>query len=135
MFTSKIKIDALAISLSFLCAVHCLFMPSFIILAPSLLSISFDNDFMHYLILALAIPISIFALSAGYKAHKSLSMIFIGFLGLSILLFAVLFGNSLFGEIGEKGLTLFGSVIVASAHYRNLKVCKELDCDCHDSSI
>ena len=135
MFTSKIKIDALAISLSFLCAVHCLFMPSFIILAPSLLSISFDNDFMHYLILALAIPISIFALSAGYKAHKSLSMIFIGFLGLSILLFAVLFGNSLFGEIGEKGLTLFGSVIVASAHYRNLKVCKELDCDCHDSSV
>ena len=132
---NKFKIDGLAISLSFLCAVHCLFMPSFIILAPSLLSISFDNDFMHYLILALAIPISIFALSAGYKAHKSLSMIFIGFLGLSILLFAVLFGNSLFGEIGEKGLTLFGSVIVASAHYRNLKVCKELDCDCHDSSV
>tara|TARA_Y100000739_G_scaffold50344_1_gene39721 strand:+ start:218 stop:622 length:405 start_codon:yes stop_codon:yes gene_type:complete len=132
---NKFKIDGLAISLSFLCAVHCLFMPSFIILAPSLLSISFDNDFMHYLILALAIPISIFALSAGYKAHKSLSMIFIGFLGLSILLFAVLFGNNLFGEIGEKGLTLFGSVIVASAHYRNLKVCKELDCDCHDSSV
>jgi|TARA_X000001036_G_C20239565_1_gene627454 EamA domain-containing membrane protein RarD len=132
---NKFKIDGLAISLSFLCAVHCLFMPSFIILAPSLLSISFDNEFIHYLILALAIPISIFALSAGYKAHKSLSMIFIGFLGLSILLFAVLFGNNLFGEIGEKGLTLFGSVIVASAHYRNLKVCKELDCDCHDSSV
>ena len=132
---NKFKIDGLAISLSFLCAVHCLFMPSFIILAPSLLSISFDNEFIHYLILALAIPISIFALSKGYKAHKSLSMIFIGFLGLSILLFAVLFGNNLFGEIGEKGLTLFGSVIVASAHYRNLKVCKELDCDCHDSSV
>ena len=132
---NKFKIDGLAISLSFLCAVHCLFMPSFIILAPSLLSISFDNEFIHYLILALAIPISIFALSAGYKAHKSLSMIFIGFLGLLILLFAVLFGNNLFGGIGEKGLTLFGSVIVASAHYRNLKVCKELDCDCHDSSI
>jgi len=132
---NKFKIDGLAISLSFLCAVHCLFMPSFIILAPSLLSISFDNEFIHYLILALAIPISIFALSAGYKAHKSLSMIFIGFLGLSILLFAVLFGNNLFGEIGEKGLTLFGSIIVASAHYRNLKVCKELDCDCHDSSV
>ena len=132
---NKFKIDGLAISLSFLCAVHCLFMPSFIILAPSLLSISFDNEFIHYLILALAIPISIFALSAGYKAHKSLSMIFIGFLGLSILLFAVLFGNNLFGEIGEKGLTLFGSIIVASAHYRNLKVCKELDCDCHDNSV
>ena len=132
---NKFKIDGLAISLSFLCAIHCLFVPSFIILAPSFLSISFDNEFMHYIILALAIPISIFALSAGYKAHKNLSMIFIGFLGLSILLFAVLFGINLFGEIEEKGLTLFGSTIVAYAHYRNLKVCNELDCDCHDSSV
>ena len=132
---NKFKIDGLAISLSFLCAVHCLFVPSFIILAPSFLSISFDNEFIHYLILVLAIPISIFALSAGYKAHKNLSMIFIGFLGLSILLFALFYGNALFGETGEKGITLLGSIIVVSAHFRNLKVCKKLDCECHDSSV
>ena len=135
MISNKFKIDGLAISLSLLCAIHCLFVPSFIILAPSFLSISFNNEFIHYLILVLAIPISIYALSIGYRAHKNLSMVFIGFMGLSILLFAVLFGNNLFGETGEKGLTLIGSVIVASAHFRNLKVCKELDCDCHDSSV
>ena len=135
MFTSRFKIDGLAISLSFICAVHCLFTPSFVILAPTLLSISFDNEFIHYLILILAIPVSVFALSIGYKAHKNLSMFVIGILGLSILLFALFYGNSMFGETGEKGLTLLGSIIVASAHFRNLKVCKKLDCECHDSSV
>ena len=135
MFTSRFKIDGLAISLSFICAVHCLFTPSFIILAPSLLSISFDNEFIHYLILVLAVPISVFALSIGYKTHKNLSIFVIGFLGLSILLFALFYGNALFGETGEKGMTLLGSIIVVSAHFRNLKVCKKLDCECHDSSV
>ena len=135
MITSKFRVDGIAISLSFLCALHCLFVPSFIILAPSFLSISFDNEFIHYLILVLAVPISIFALSIGYKAHKNLSMVVIGFLGLSILLFALFYGNILFGETGEKGLTLLGSIAVVLAHFRNLKVCKELDCECHDSSV
>ena len=126
MFTSRFKIDGLAISLSFICAVHCLFTPSFVILAPTLLSISFDNEFIHYLILILAIPVSVFALSIGFKSHKSLSMVFSGFLGISILLFAVLIGNNLLGETGEKALTLLGSVIVAFAHFRNLKVCKQI---------
>ena len=135
MFTSRFKIDGLAISLSFICAVHCLFTPSFVILAPTLLSISFDNEFIHYLILILAIPVSVFALSIGYKAHKNLSMFVIGILGLSIMLFALFYGNSVFGETGEKGLTVLGSIIVASAHFRNLKVCKKLDCECHNSPV
>ena len=133
--TNKYRVDGIAISLSFLCALHCLFVPSFVILAPSFLSIAFDSEFIHYLILILAIPVSVFALSIGFKSHKSLSMVFSGFLGISILLFAVLFGNNLLGETGEKALTLLGSVIVAFAHFRNLKVCKELDCDCHDNSV
>ena len=131
MITSKFRVDGIAISLAFLCALHCLFVPSFIILARSFLSISF----IHYLILLLAVPISVFALSIGYKAHKNLSMVIIGFLGLSILLFALFYGNILFGETGEKGLTLLGSIAVVLAHFRNLKVCKELDCECHDSSV
>jgi len=135
MINNKFRVDGVAISLSFLCALHCLFVPSFIILAPSFLSISFNNEFIHYLILVLAIPISVFALSIGYKTHKNLSIFVIGFLGLSILLFALFYGNALFGEIGEKGMTLLGSIIVVSAHFRNLKVCKKLDCECHDSSV
>ena len=38
------------------------------------------------------------------------------------------FGEGVFGELAEKSLTLLGSIIVASAHYKNYKACKELDC-------
>ena len=133
MFTSKIKIDGVAISLSFLCVVHCLFTPSFIILAPSFLAFSLDNEFIHYLIILLAIPISLYALTSGYRAHDRISFLFIGIFGLSILFLAILMGENILGEYGEKGLTLLGSIIVAFSHFKNLKICKELDCDCHST--
>ena len=131
MFTSKIKIDGVAISLSFLCVAHCLFTPSFIILAPSFLAFSLDNESIHYLIILLAIPISLYALTSGYRAHDRISFLFIGIFGLSILFLAILMGVNILGEYGEKGLTLLGSIIVAFSHFKNLKICKELDCDCH----
>ncbi|MEC9392236.1 MAG: MerC domain-containing protein [Pseudomonadota bacterium] len=132
MILSKSRIDTLAISLSFLCVVHCLFIPSFIILAPSFLAFSFNNELIHYLILVLAIPISLYALISGYKVHKKISFLFLGLLGLSILLLAVIYGEIIFGEFGEKGLTLLGSIIVVFSHFKNLKVCRELDCNCHN---
>ena len=132
MFVDKIKIDNIAISLSFLCVVHCLFVPSFIILAPSFLAISLDNEFVHYLIILFAVPVSLYALVSGYRAHSRLYVLFIGIIGLSLLLLAVLIGENTLGEYGEKGFTLFGSVIVACSHFKNLKICKELDCDCHN---
>ena len=59
------------------------------------------------------------------------SFLFIGIFGLSILFLAILMGENILGEYGEKGLTLLGSIIVAFSHFKNLKICKELDCDCH----
>ena len=55
-----------------------------------------------------------------------------GVFGLSILFLAILMGENILGEYGEKGLTLLGSIIVAFSHFKNLKICKELDCDCHN---
>ena len=131
MFNGKIKIDGIAISLSFLCIVHCFFTPTFLILAPSFLTLSVDNEFIHYLIILLAIPISLYALSLGYRAHDRITFLFIGIIGLSMLFTAILMGESILSEYGEKGITLFGSIIVAYSHFKNLQICKELDCDCH----
>ena len=132
MILRKAKTDILAISLSLLCVVHCLFVPSFLILAPSFLAYSFNNELIHYLILVLAIPVSLFALVLGYKAHKKLSILFMGVLGLFILFLAVLYGDAFIGEFGEKTLTLMGSIIVVYSHFKNLKICRELDCNCHN---
>ena len=40
--------------------------------------------------------------------------------------------KGVFGELAEKSLTLLGSIIVASSHYKNYKACKELACECHE---
>ncbi len=131
MFTSKIKLDNLAISLSLLCLLHCFFTPTFIILAPSILSFSFNNEIIHYVILLFAIPISVFALFIGFKRHNNFSNFMFGLFGLLVLFLALLIGEKIIGEYGEKGLTLLGSIIVTIAHFKNIKICKDLDCDCH----
>ena len=123
--------DKLAISLSAVCVLHCLFMPSFLILSSWFAAFSIDNEFIHYAILIVAIPVSAFALIRGFKNHKKLSYFVNGFFGLSLLVFAVL-AAGITGEIGEKSLTLLGSLFVIYAHFKNHQICKELNCDCHN---
>ena len=123
--------DKLAISLSAICVLHCLFMPSFLILSSWLVAFSIDNEFLHYAILIVAIPVSAFALVRGYKNHNKLSYFVCGSFGLFLLSFAVLTASNI-GEIGEKSLTVLGSLFVIYAHYKNHQVCKELNCDCHN---
>ena len=123
--------DKLAISLSAICVLHCLFMPSFLILSSWFAAFSIDNEFIHYAILTVAIPVSAFALIKGFKNHKKLSYFVYGFFGLFLLAFAVL-AAGITGEIGEKSLTLLGSLFVIYAHYNNHQICKELNCDCHN---
>tara|TARA_B100000003_G_C10863178_1_gene343886 strand:+ start:664 stop:1068 length:405 start_codon:yes stop_codon:yes gene_type:complete len=123
--------DKLAISLSAICVLHCLFMPSFLILSSWFAAFSIDNEFIHYAILTVAIPVSAFALIKGFKNHKKLSYFVYGFFGLFLLAFAVL-AAGITGEIGEKSLTLLGSLFVIYAHYKNHQICKELNCDCHN---
>ena len=119
-------------TLSIICVVHCFFVPSFLILGAGYLSFAIDNEFVHKLIVLLAIPISIFALSIGYKNHKTTSFMPIAIFGLVLLILAVVLGASVLGEAGEQMLTLLGSISLAYAHYKNYKTCKELDCACHD---
>jgi hypothetical protein len=119
-------------TLSFVCVAHCFFVPSFLILTSGILSFSLDNEFIHKLIVLLAVPVSIYALTTGYKNHNTISFLPLGILGLLTLILAVVLGESTLGEFGEKALTLSGSILVAYAHFKNYQVCKKLECSCHD---
>ena len=129
---TQVRADKLSISLSLACMIHCLLMPSFLILTSGFLALSIDNELIHKVFLIIVLPVSLYALITGYNNHKILSYLYIGILGLLLLFFAVFFGEGVFGEFTEKTLTLLGSLIVASSHYKNYKACKELDCSCHD---
>ena len=132
MFRTQLINDKLAMALSSACAIHCFLTPSFVLLTSGLISFSFDNELVHNLILFVAVPISLYALISGYSNHKILYLLPIGIFGLSTLVLAVALGENFLGELGEKSLTLIGSVLVVFAHFKNHQACKELDCECHD---
>ena len=129
---TQVYADKASITLSLACMIHCLLMPSFLVLTSGFFALSIDNELIHKAVLIIVLPVSLYALITGYRNHKILSYFYIGTSGLWLLVFAVFFGEGVFGELAEKSLTLLGSIIVASAHYKNYKACKELDCACHD---
>ena len=54
--------DKFAMGMSLACVLHCFFVPSFLILTSGMLSVSLDNEFVHKLLVLVAVPISSFAL-------------------------------------------------------------------------
>ena len=130
---TQLRSDKIAVAISTACVLHCFFIPSFVIASSGFLTLSIDNELVHQLILFFAIPISVFALYIGYKNHKSFSFLPYAFLGLGLLILAVILGEEVIGEIGEQGVTLLGSMFVVFAHYKNHQICKEIDCSCHDN--
>ena len=130
---SQLTSDKFAMSFSAICMIHCLFAPSLIILSYSSLALTVESELIHKAILLLTIPVSIFAISLGYKNHSNKSIIYTGIAGLTILISALLIGESI-GENAELILTIIGSLMVITCHYRNYRICKKINCDCHETS-
>ena len=130
---SQLTSDKFAMSFSAICMMHCLFAPSLIVLSYSSLALTLESELIHKAILLLTIPVSIFAISLGYKNHSNNSIIYTGIAGLTILISALLIGESI-GENAELILTILGSLMVITCHYKNYDVCKKLNCDCHETS-
>ena len=108
-------------------------MPSFFIATSGIVSLSIDNEFVHSIILFIAVPVSLFALLLGLENHKSKLIFLIGVLGLAVLIVAFLFAKTFFGENEEILFTVLGSMMVIYAHYQNHQTCKDIQCkSCHD---
>ena len=128
MMNAQLTSDKLAITLSAVCVAHCFITPSLLIFSSGFLFSFLENE----LILLCTLPISILALALGYKNHKTINFLLIGVIGLTMLVGAIFLGEILFGEFGEKGLTLIGSIFIAYSHYNNYRICIDSDCLCHD---
>lgn len=125
--------DKFSISLSVLCALHCLFAPVLMVVLPSVLSTWIVDENFHLGLVMIVIPVSLMAFFVGCKKHKGYSVLAAGVAGMAFLVSALLFGHE-FGESGEKVLTLIGAAILALAHalnYRRCKSAREASCACH----
>ena len=77
--------DKFAAGLSIACALHCLLVPSFLIITSGALALSIDNELIHWAILFLATPISAYALVTGVSNHNDYVVFLVGMAGLGAL--------------------------------------------------
>lgn len=123
--TTQTLLDKSSISLSLLCAVHCLALPIITVMSPALTgSVIADESFHRWLVLVV-LPLSLVALFMGCKQHKGRVVLSLGISGLLLLVFTALFGHDVFGELGEKIATVVGAGMIAIAHYRNYRLCQQ----------
>ena len=124
MIKTNYVTDKLAISISLLCAIHCLFTPLLLLALPSVAALQLDNEAFHFWMVIAVLPTSTYALFMGCKQHRRYRLVFSGLLGLALLLSAVVLGGERIGEFWEKSLTLIGAMVIAYSHLSNFRLCQ-----------
>ena len=125
--------DKLAISLSFLCVVHCLATPVLITFLPSVIALRLEDELFHFWMLAGVVPISLFALTLGCNEHRDIVVVGVGAVGIILLCGAAMLGHGLLGPFGERVLTLLGGGLIILGHIRNFAMCRQAKmCHCLD---
>lgn len=114
-------LDALAVSLSGLCIIHCLALPLALTLFPIFASAMVDDSLFHAVMYLGVLPTSCLAFLLGYRHHRDRVLIIVGGTGLAILGVAALFGHAWFGELGERLVTSLGGLVLAWAHFVNYR--------------
>jgi len=113
--------DASGIGLSLLCMAHCFILPVVTVVAPALMPELSDSFFQgesaHFLLLAIAAPVSIAAFVWGARISRAgwrtLTAAGVG------LLLMLIGASHVFGSTWETVLTLVGVTILAGAHFVN----------------
>lgn len=108
--------DSAAIGASVLCLLHCLALPLLFALLPALAGLVAVPESFHRVALLFAIPASAIALLGGYRRHGLPLPAAIGLIGLALMIWGALGGLAL---AAETGLTVLGSMMLASCHIWN----------------
>ena len=114
-----VRLDRLAIGLSMLCLVHCLALPVVMLALPALESIVLGTESpVHWVLLGMALPVSVYALWHGFRHHGHRSILVFGSIGLTLMLIGV---SHVTSRALEVPLTTVGVSLLLVAHVLNLR--------------
>lgn len=108
------RLDRLAVLLSGLCLLHCLALPLLLAGLPVLGGLG--GEHFHVQMLAVVLPVSVVAFALG---HRSLRIIGLGAIGLSLLVVGGTIVHAGFGAFADTVFTVAGALILACAHFFN----------------
>ncbi len=106
------------------CVVHCLGMPLLLTLAPMLSLHWLEAEHFHWLMLLLAVPLSVFGLWQGFQRHTRWLVPALGAFGLGLMAYDLLPAH----DDHTHGLTLIGVLLVALAHTLNIRGIRQSAC-------
>ena len=127
-------IDNLGITISAVCAIHCIFLPVIFIIAPySFLS---SHEF-HEVLIYFIIPSAFVAFVLGCRKHGDKIVAAMGTIGILLLLTALLLHNTFHADQHSEELlsvitTVCGSVLLIFSHLRNRRLCMQEEYSCHN---
>tara|TARA_B110000014_G_scaffold263813_1_gene261894 strand:- start:1572 stop:1973 length:402 start_codon:yes stop_codon:yes gene_type:complete len=121
-------LDKYAISISAICAIHCLSLPIILGVFPAFSATILGQELFHELLLWLVIPLSLVSLSLGCKRHKSWFVASFGLTGLIVLTLTATIGHDVLGESAERVATIIGALSIAIGHFRNYRLCRKSVC-------
>ena len=126
-------IDNLGITISSVCAIHCLLLPVIFLIAPYsfLASHEFQEALIYYIL-----PRALVAFVLGCRKHKDIRVAIMGTLGIillgsALLLHDVHHSDQHNEELTTVLITICGSVLLVVSHLRNRKLCLQEDYACH----
>ena len=127
-------IDNLGITISSVCAIHCVLLPAIFIIAPY--SFLASHEF-HEALIYFILPCAAIAFILGCRKHGDLKVAIMGTLGVMLLASSLLFHEMFHAEEHSEELitvliTIAGSVMLILSHLRNRKLCLQEDYACHE---
>ena len=120
--------DKAAISLSGLCLVHCLALPLLVAFYPVAFVLALSEEFFHWAMVMIAIPISTTSLFVGCQKHEKRQGLLLG--GIALLLLTAPFAalHEAINEQMEVVVTVLGALLLATAHIMNFRLCRAAEC-------
>jgi hypothetical protein len=123
----KVNWDALGITTSLACAIHCAVLPLLLTSLPVFGIDIIDNLSFEYLMIGLACGIGLYALYHGYrKHHHNISPLLIFVLGILFLI-----GKQSWHEL-QLWFLVPAVIFIVAAHFLNYRLCRKAN-HCHKS--
>ena len=127
-------IDNLGITISSVCAIHCVLLPMIFLIAPY--SFLASHEF-HETLIYFILPCAFIAFVLGCRRHKDLMVAVIGtfgiiLLGSALLMHDILHSNQHSEEFTTVLITVCGNILLVFSHLRNRRLCMQDEYSCHE---
>ena len=118
------RLDDLGTFVAGVCLIHCVGLPLFLSLAPTLAHLVPGDELIHRLLSFLVVGAGVPSFWIGFRKHRKKRVLSIGLAGMGIVLTALFIGDRFGSHSREVAITMFGSSFLVTAHLLNKTFCK-----------